>query len=221
MLDDITYCDSKGWEILMFFLKSLSIGILFIGVIYLLERFVFKESEENRTGNFIIYIIKSIIYILFVIILSIIFGYQYLVLGILLIIFFFLLSFYSIPIGIDRLEVWWLKKKYTMHLEMFAVKKEKADKWEEIKKSLINQIKEKHKNIIANKIRPKISIIEKTKSQQDKKEVILLYVEVWIKKEHQTQLNINFIKESIPEGIEKLSVDEYNKYKFHVEQEVK
>lgn len=221
MLDDITYCDSKGWEILMFFLKSLSIGILFIGVIYLLERFVFKESEENRTGNFIIYIIKSIIYILFVIILSIIFGYQYLVLGILLIIFFFLLSFYSIPIGIDRLEVWWLKKKYTMHLEMFAVKKEKADKWEEIKKSLINQIEEKHKNIIANKIRPKISIIEKTKSQQDKKEVILLYVEVWIKKEHQTQLNINFIKESIPEGIEKLSVDEYNKYKFHVEQEVK
>ncbi len=221
MLDDITYCDSKGWEILMFFLKSLSIGILFIGVIYLLERFVFKESEENRTGNFIIYIIKSIIYILFVIILSIIFGYQYLVLGILLIIFFFLLSFYSIPIGIDRLEVWWLKKKYTMHLEMFAVKKEKADKWEEIKKSLINQIEEKHKNIIANKIRPKISIIEKTKSQQDKKEVILLYVEVWIKKEHQTQLNINFIKESIPEGIEKLSVDRYNEYKFHVEQEAK
>ena len=221
MLDDITYCDSKGWEILMFFLKSLSIGILFIGVIYLLERFVFKESEENRTGNFIIYIIKSIIYILFVIILSIIFGYQYLVLGILLIIFFFLLSFYSIPIGIDRLEVWWLKKKYTMHLEMFAVKKEKADKWEEIKKSLINQIEEKHKNIIANKIRPKISIIEKTKSQQDKKEVILLYVEVWIKKEHQTQLNINFIKESIPEGIEKLSVDIYNEYKFHVEQEAK
>lgn len=221
MLDDITYCDSKGWEILMFFLKSLSIGILFIGVIYLLERFVFKESEENRMGNFIIYIIKSIIYILFVIILSIIFGYQYLVLGILLIIFFFLLSFYSIPIGIDRLEVWWLKKKYTMHLEMFAVKKEKADKWEEIKKSLINQIEEKHKNIIANKIRPKISIIEKTKSQQDKKEVILLYVEVWIKKEHQTQLNINFIKESIPEGIEKLSVDRYNEYKFHVEQEAK
>lgn len=41
------------------------------------------------------------------------------------------------------------------------------------------------------------------------------------KKRLMSQINLYFIEKSIIEDIEKLTIDKYNKYKFHVEQETK
>lgn len=215
----LIYSSSKIWEIIFFYTKSLAIGILLVGTIYLMHTFIFdklkEKDDKGSSTNFIIYIIESICIMALIFILYEIFGYHYLMLGILLVVFLFLLSYYSIPIAFGKIKLWWLQKKYSMQAAFFSVAIMGDElKTGEIKRDILNRLN-KYKGTIKT-AKPKISIIGR--SELGEKKFILIYIEVWIKNGNNNQENKHFIEDFISENADYMTDIEYNEHTFHVEQ---
>lgn len=104
---------------------------------------------------------------------------------------------------------------------MFAIRKKEDEKWGQIKKGFIDQITGKYNNILAKKIKPKISITERIKTDKDENQLLLLFIEVWLKKDEAKAIKFDFIEHLISQEAEILSIENYQRQKFHVEQETK